>query len=764
MIIRTYPLLLLLCLHLSGCSGDQTRPLTATAEIPDRPSRRQLTRNLQQGKIWVVYSARSAELKTVAERFQETSNRFSFQTIPDDQLSKEDLAQKNILALGSPSSNWVSRELSNKTPFRINEEGVHFEGKSFRDSTLMLSLPLYPSPFNSNLAVIWLSGLKDAAIARQLTQNLDQGWSPFRRSYGGYEIYQREQCVLLGFFNERSWQTDPNLQFDFSISRDALLQTVHFDILIKKSQTSESDLQSLIKTCESAATAIREFTNMTKELPRIKLLLYPSAEEKGLRLYNTEQSHIDYKNNDVHIVYNSIYRNHHHGKENELLLRHLLGQPKTAALERGLAVYFTQNWQIKGYPYWALQLFRSDNAASLSEILDNQRFQEGSELIMEPLAASFVAFLITEWGRETFLQKYVNWLPSEDEISLLEKKWHAALSNQTKSFQQANWVKDALPKLRGFNFAHEGYSIYNGYISKKAAESLGKMAELGSNAAAIIPYSYIRNPQAPAPLPISDRPGSENDESVVFSIHAAKKTGMKTILKPQIWLGGGHWPGDVMMQNEADWQAFFDYYYDWIRHYAMMAEIHEVDVLVLGTEFAKATLARETDWRHLIRRIRKLYSGKLTYASNWGEEFEKVGFWDELDYIGLDCYYPLSKNEKASYKELNANFQDILKKIESVQKKFDKPLLFTEIGFRSIPAPWINPHADANGADFYGQHQKWCYEIVMKNLAEKDWSQGLMWWKWPSYLESRGRNNTGFTPNNKPAEEVIAEYWRQPDF
>ena len=161
----------------------------------------------------------------------------------------------------------------------------------------------------------------------------------------------------------------------------------------------------------------------------------------------------------------------------------------------------------------------------------------------------------------------------------------------------------------------------------------------------------------------------------------------------------------------------------------------------------------------LIRKIRKLYSGKITYASNWGDEFENVGFWEELDYIGLDCYYPLSKNENATPEELDANFRNILKKIENIQKKYDKPLLFTEIGFRSISMPWRQPHAQANGAGYNGEHQKLCYEIVMKNLVDKPWCQGLLFWKWPSDLGNRPPGNTDFSPSDKPAEAAVAEWF-----
>ena len=108
---------------------------------------------------------------------------------------------------------------------------------------------------------------------------------------------------------------------------------------------------------------------------------------------------------------------------------------------------------------------------------------------------------------------------------------------------------------------------------------------------------------------------------------------MSTMLKPQIWVGSNSWPGDIKMKSQEEWDIFFDNYYRWVRHYAMLAEINELDSYCIGVEFAKATLAKEEAWRKLIKKLRGIYSGQLTYAANWGDEFENLTFWDELDFI-----------------------------------------------------------------------------------------------------------------------------------
>ena len=267
----------------------------------------------------------------------------------------------------------------------------------------------------------------------------------------------------------------------------------------------------------------------------------------------------------------------------------------------------------------------------------------------------------------------------------------------------------------------------------------------------------MRDRNKPASFRFSNSPNDENDESLVHSFYEAKKLGMFTMLKPQVWVSGS-WPGEIEMLNDTDWKNFFDTYYRWIRHYAFLAEIYEVDALCLGVELTKATLGHGDTWRAMIRKTRGLYNGKLTYAANWGKEFETIDFWDELDFIGLNSYYPLSKKDDPTDKELKAKFETIKTKISKVYNTFKKPIVFTEIGFRSINAPWKNPHAEGDDS-FNQEHQKRCYEVIFQGIENEPWCKGILWWKFPSYIEHRGTKNNAFTPNNKMAEQTVREWF-----
>ena len=66
------------------------------------------------------------------------------------------------------------------------------------------------------------------------------------------------------------------------------------------------------------------------------------------------------------------------------------------------------------------------------------------------------------------------------------------------------------------------------------------------------------------------------------------------------------------------------------------------------------TIEREADWRDLITRIRKRYSGPIVYASNWWGEYDRIAFWDAVDYMGINAFFPLSDRADPSLAELRS--------------------------------------------------------------------------------------------------------------
>ena len=321
---------------------------------------------------------------------------------------------------------------------------------------------------------------------------------------------------------------------------------------------------------------------------------------------------------------------------------------------------------------------------------------------------------------------------------------------------------------RGMTFAHEGYDGYNGYGGTTVGPSLDSLLKLGVNALAIVPYTFMREHDKPVPLPIPQREGTERDVAVIHSIKEAHARGLAVMLKPQIWLGGGHWPGDIEFRSDAEWEAWAKHYRDYILHYARMAEAHDVAALCIGTELVHTTLERPADWRATIDAIREVYGGTLTYAANWGEEFENLSFWDDLDAVGLNSYYPLSRKQNPTNAELLAGAREWMTMANNVAAKAGKPLWLTEVGYRSAKQAWINPHAGTDGRPVSESCQARSYAAMLRATEEAPLLDGIFVWKWPSYLGRvsggswHGDNRvlgTGFCPGGKLAGGVLGEYY-----
>lgn len=493
------------------------------------------------------------------------------------------------------------------------------------------------------------------------------------------------------------------------------------------------------------------------QAPAIPVYLYPSSEIKGLLRRNNSRCEIDSTGTEVHLVLNEMYASMTPYEPLELFLRKTIGTGEVPALTCGLAIANTPGWQRLGHSSLAQRLAAAGLLPDLRELLDMELWSTYSDVIAESLTASFTAFLRQKLPQGQFISIYQK--ATIEQLEQYEQAWKEWLKNEAQANGSSpNVPSSPLPYLQGFNFAHEGYQIFNGYGSRLALQSLEDAKDIGSNAVAIVPYSFLRNAKVPAPIPVARFAGGENDEAVMASCHQAQSLGLYTLLKPQIWLGHGQWPGDIEMETESDWSQFFKHYTYWIAHYALLAEIHEVDGLCVGTEMSKTTLQRPDDWRYLISRLRKLFSGHLTYASNWGQEFEQLTFWDEFDFIGLNCYYPLSQSENPTDAELKNGIRAAFSKAAAVAKRFNKPVVLTETGFPTASKPWIEPHRDGRGIQVDYEQQARCFRLFLEELEDAEWCGGILIWKWPSYRRNYHGERATFHVNGHPAEEVIREW------
>ncbi len=163
----------------------------------------------------------------------------------------------------------------------------------------------------------------------------------------------------------------------------------------------------------------------------------------------------------------------------------------------------------------------------------------------------------------------------------------------------------------------------------------------------------------------------EKKEGVSSMIEMAKAQNLKVMLKPQIWKRHGSYTGHHSYNNDDDWLDFESSYRQFILDFAKLAEHHQLPLFCIGTEWDYFVKERPQFWTKLIQEIKKVYSGKLTYAANW-DEYKRVPFWEDLDYIGVDAYFPLSEEKNPSKEQLIQAWEAHKNHLFQVQKRFKK--------------------------------------------------------------------------------------------
>ena len=283
-----------------------------------------------------------------------------------------------------------------------------------------------------------------------------------------------------------------------------------------------------------------------------------------------------------------------------------------------------------------------------------------------------------------------------------------------------------------------------------------------ANYTAIMPFGFIRSLNHPEIIHDTDRQWfGETSKGAKQYIELLHKSGIKVMMKPQIWIWRGEFTGDLKMNSEEEWKALEASYRTFILTYAYLAEEQKADLFCIGTELEEFVINRPKFWDDLIQEIRTIYSGKLTYAANW-DEYKRVPFWSDLDFIGVDAYFPISENKTPTIEDVKAGWKPWKEELKIVSSNFEKSILFTEYGYRSMDfagkQPWNSDHQlpsinmEAQNNLLTGLYQE---------IWNEPWFSGGFLWKWfIAHDNVGGTSDNQFTPQNKPAEQAVKQAYQ----
>jgi hypothetical protein len=294
-----------------------------------------------------------------------------------------------------------------------------------------------------------------------------------------------------------------------------------------------------------------------------------------------------------------------------------------------------------------------------------------------------------------------------------------------------------------------------------SSQHIKPVLNVQSNYVALMPYGFIKELSAPNITHNTNRQWfGETKNGLLQYAKRFQKEKVRIMVKPHIWVWRGEFTGNIKMDSEENWIILEESYTQFILTYAKAAENLNADILCIGTELEQFVANRPMYWQKIIKEIREIYKGKLTYAANW-DEFKRVAFWKDLDFIGIDAYFPLSNKKSPTIAEYELGWKLHKSEILKVQKQFNKPVIFTEFGYRSVDfngkKPWdskkvegaVNLEAQANAL-----------QAIYNQFWNEEWFSGGFLWKWfHKHDEVGGEKNNRFTPQNKPAEELIRKLY-----
>ncbi len=296
-----------------------------------------------------------------------------------------------------------------------------------------------------------------------------------------------------------------------------------------------------------------------------------------------------------------------------------------------------------------------------------------------------------------------------------------------------------------------------------ARNPMPAVRQVGAEWIAVIPYAYTRPGEAKVHFSgLRWQWWGESREGARETLLLAKRHDLKVLFKPQVYVPRS-WTGAIDFDTEAEWKAWEEDYERYILPLAEIAQKHGADMFCIGTEFKASSRKRPQFWKALIRKVRKRYDGPLTYAANW-DEYKRVPFWPELDYIGIDAYFPLVDQSSPTVDEIRRAWQPHLTDLSRFARKQRKSILFTEYGYLSVDGCTWNTwelEARLDQLSINEQAQANALQALYETFQHEPWWAGGFLWKWfPNMRGHEGYPAKDYTPQGKLGEEVVRTWFK----
>lgn len=299
-----------------------------------------------------------------------------------------------------------------------------------------------------------------------------------------------------------------------------------------------------------------------------------------------------------------------------------------------------------------------------------------------------------------------------------------------------------------------GWTGVRGSWDAPAADrSMDELARLDAVTWVAVAYAAEQSTPQSTQIPCASAPTVTDDE-VRRAVRESRLRGWKVCLKPVVNSADGTWRGhigffDRDVPGEPTWDEWFESYTAFIVHHARIAEEVQAEMFCVGCEMVRAD-ACEEQWRELVRQVREVYRGLVTYNCDKYQE-DRLTWWDAVDVISSSGYYPAG------------TWEEHLDRIEAVVAREDKPFVFLEAGCPSRSGSAARPNDWSLPGSPSGEEQAAYLDEMFQACEKRPWVLGYFLWDWPAelYEAEDAALNDDYCMYAKPGAEVVTAAYRR---
>jgi hypothetical protein len=304
-----------------------------------------------------------------------------------------------------------------------------------------------------------------------------------------------------------------------------------------------------------------------------------------------------------------------------------------------------------------------------------------------------------------------------------------------------------------------------GYGTESSAALLDYLARRGVNWVSITPFGRVFHLSDTRIRMDFEAPYEDNRRAVREMVAQAHARGMRVLLIPHLWVDTGGWRGEMDPGSPAAWAAYRASYRRFVLAWARDAAEAGVDAFSIGVECKSWSGRFGGYWHDLIAAVRRVFPGYLTYSANW-DEAEDVIFWDQLDLIGINAFYPLADHEGASFADYVAGARSARDSVAELAEVLEMPVLFVEVGYTTrrdaAVEPWLWPDG-MEDVVIDEREQARALLASWRAFLPEEWFVGSFIWRYYADLDDVSQEAIwGFSPHGKRAERVMERVFAQP--